>query len=157
MTTTIAEGCASILIESDYFNTDNQSVTLNITTNCNEEYVHDILVTDTDITVDPSLVDSEEDSLTDGIYYLVLTIIQEDGTEVVESKCVLVNCNMACDMLDTAVLASQGDCEALTRLLAYKALILAQNCTSCACADLCTLYKATKLIDCHVTKPCGCS
>ena len=29
MTTTIAEGCASILIESDYFNTDNQSQAIN--------------------------------------------------------------------------------------------------------------------------------
>jgi len=151
MTTTIAEACASILIESDYFSPDNQSVTLNVTVNCDKEYVDDIDVTDEDITLTPDFFDS------DGVYYLVLKFIQEDGTEVIESKCVLVNCNMACDMLDTAVAASNGDCEALTRLLAYKALILAQNCTSCACSDLCALYKATKLIDCHVVKPCGCS
>jgi hypothetical protein len=156
MTTTITENCASIIIESEYLVSTNQSVTLNVTINCDKEYLVNIDSENEEITVSNLTLGLEDILLSDGVYYLLLTIIDEEGTTIQQSRCVFVNCD-TCAMLETAKQAAKGDCDSMIAIMAYQALLNSQDCTSCACVDLCLLYKATNLIDCEYVKPCGCN
>lgn len=158
MTTTVHANCENILVESDYLDSENLSVSLSITINCETEYVIAVDVEDTDITIDPGALGIDQEALSDGVYYLELTVTQSDSTVVVESTCLLVNCSMTCQMLDVFTAMAAGNTENAIAALSYYALITAAGCTSCACSDLCTLYEATQLIECdsNVTT-CGCS
>jgi hypothetical protein len=150
--------CDNIILESTYLDPANISVSLAVTFNCDTEYAITVPPEDADITVDPTALGLDQDALTDGVYYLKLTVVQDDSTVVEESVCVLVNCSMTCQMLDVFTAMSTGDTENTIAALSYYALVTAAGCTSCACSDLCTLYEATQLIECdsNVTT-CGCS
>lgn len=159
MTAVIANDCANVTLDSDYFSSDNQSVTLKITYNCGTEYSIVVDVNDTEIVVTPSYIDQDDLTvLPDGVYYFELTVIQDNATEVVESACRYVNCSTTCLMLDTFKSMALGDEDATIRALSFYALTAANGCTSCACSDLCTLYNATQIDNCSTNvKPCGCS
>lgn len=158
MTTTIHATCDNIVLESDYLDSENLSVTLGVTINCDTEYTIQADVEDTEITIDPDSLGLDQEALTDGVYYLVLTVVQSDSTVVTETACILVNCTLTCQMLDTFTAASSGDDEAGIRALSFYALTAAAGCTSCACSDMCTLYDATQLEDCNTdVTTCGCS
>lgn len=158
MTAVIHATCDNIVVDSDYLDPDNLSVSLSVTINCDTEYIITADVSDTDITVDPTALGIDQDALSDGVYYLVLTVTQSDSTVVTESLCTVVNCSMTCGMLDTFTALSAGDTDSAIAAMSYYALVTANGCTSCACSDLCTLYEATQLIECdsNVTT-CGCS
>jgi hypothetical protein len=158
MTTTVHANCENILVESDYLDSENLSVSLSITINCDTEYVIVVDIEDTDITIDPDALGLDQEALSDGVYYLKLTVTQDDSTIVEESTCLLVNCSMTCQMLDVFTAMANGSTDNTVAALSYYALITAAGCTSCACSDLCTLYEATQLIECdsNVTS-CGCS
>lgn len=158
MTLTVESDCSSILIESDYFNSDNQSMTLTVTYACGTAYDDiEIDVNELNYTFTPEDIDLE-DTLADGIYYFVLVTIQEDGTTVTESACKFINCSTTCDMLEVFTsVAAGGTEEEITRALSFYALTLSDNCTSCACADLCTLYNTATQTTCDNASPCGCN
>jgi len=158
MTATIHNECLNIVVDSDYLDPANISVTLNVTINCDTEYIITADPSDTDITIDPDSLGLDLEALADGVYYLVLTVTQSDSTVVTETLCTLVNCTLTCQMLDSFTAASGGDEEAGIRALAYYGLITAVGCTSCACSDLCTLYNGTQLNECDTNvNTCGCS
>lgn len=159
MTIVIGNDCVDATITSTYFNSLNQSVSLSVTTNCTEEYIVVADPADTEIVVDQAALGLEGDNLSDGVYYFKLTIVQENGDIVIESACKFVDCVTTCLMKDTMLAAANKDDDALIRALAYHALVAASDCTSCACADLCTLYTtATSNCDSNdTTNSCGCS
>lgn len=154
----IDEGCESVTITSDYFDAENQSVSLGVTINCGTEYTVAVEVEATEIVVDPEALGLDLDALEDGVYYFELTITQEDGTKVVEGECRFINCGTTCLMLESFTDAAAGDKDALVRALAFHALVASDGCTSCACSDLCDLYTATNLVNCDSNvSSCGCS
>lgn len=158
MTITISPTCANVTIVSDNFDFQNQTVELTVKFNCEDEYLITAEPEDTEIVVDNAALDLDGDTLADGVYYFELKIVQEDSTVITESACRFVNCSSDCLMLDTFKLAAEGDEQAIIKAMAYHALSVANGCTSCACEDLCLLYKATTLINCtNDVKPCGCS
>lgn len=159
MTLTLNENCESILIESEYFNSDNQSMTLSVTYNCTTAYTDiEIDVEETDYTLDPTALSLDADELVDGIYYIVLVTVQEDGSTITESACKFVNCGTTCDMLSVFTAVAEGGTEEeINRALAFYALTLSDACTSCACADLCTLYNTATQTTCNNDNPCGCN
>ncbi len=159
MTATVNSTCETITITSDYFDPTNISVTLNVTINCGAEYIITADSADTEIVVDQAALGLEGGNLEDGIYYLKLTIVQENTDLVIESSCKFINCTTTCLMQDTMNAAAQKDPDAIIRALAFHALVASNSCTSCACADLCTLY-TTATSNCYsndTTNPCGCS
>ena len=156
MTAIVNEGCASVTLDSTYLNVDNQTVTLYTTFNCKDEYETNIDINATEIVVTPALLELDADVLEDGIYNFKLEITQQDGTKVIESKCKLVNCNMNCMMVD--IFKDIDNEDSRVKALAFHALLAAEDCGACSCADLCTLYEATGLINCHTdVTGCGCS
>lgn len=158
MTAVVANDCTEITVDSDNLDPTNLSVSLSVTINCGTEYIIVANVSDTDITVDPDALNIDQAALSDGVYYFVLTIVQSDSTVVTETLCKVVNCTMTCDMLDSFKDASAGDEDAAIRALSFYGLITAQDCTSCACSDLCTLYNGTQLNECETNvSTCGCS
>lgn len=143
MTATINSNCASVLIDSDYLAGTNQSVTLDITVQCLEEYQVSIDVADTDYTLLPATI-GQTDVISDGVYKFVLTTVQSDGTEIVESIIKVVNCGLNCLMTNT--FANIGTDDTCTeKALAFYALLLADGCDECSYTDICTLYNATGL------------
>lgn len=159
LTLTIHPECESITVESSYFDETNQTVVLNVTVNCETEYVINAEPEDTEIVVDvDSLGLTDLTVLEDSVYYLELVITQEDGTVITESACRYLNCSTTCLMLDTFKDMAAGDEDATIRSLAFHALTVANGCTSCACSDLCTLYNATQIDECTANvSTCGCS
>lgn len=158
MTLTLNDDCVSVLLESEYLDPLNQSVSLGVTINCDTEYTISVDVNDTDITVDPTALELDLDALEDGVYYFELTVVQENGTTVKESVCKFINCGTTCLMLDSFTSAASGNKDALIRALAFQALVVSDGCTSCACSDLCELYNATDLVNCESNASnCGCS
>lgn len=155
MTITINEDCTGVLINSDYFDPTNQSMTLAITQNCDAEYEVDVDVELGEYTVTPEDVDTTE-FVPDGVYRFVLTTVQEDGTTVEESKCIFVNCTSACLMTE-AFLNVGNDIDCTIKAMAYHALVAAADCPGCTCQDLCTLYNATGLNGTTDATSCGCS
>lgn len=161
MTLTIGTNCSEFNITSTYLSTNNQSVTLNVTMNCETEWELPVEVEVTTIVVSPEDLEMLN-VISDGVYNIKLTIIQQDGTQIIESVCKFVNCVSNCLMLDSFLAAANGDEAAILRVLAYHALVASDGCTSCACADLCELYKLSQLEDCVTTTTvdvsgCGCS
>lgn len=159
MTLVVSETCEDITVTSDNFDETNLSVSLKVTINCDEEYIITAEPEDTEIIVNPeSLELLDLETLNDGVYYLELTITQADSTVVTESACRFINCETTCLMLDTFKEMAEGDEDATIRALAFYALDKANGCTSCACSDLCILYKATELDNCSSNvNTCGCS
>lgn len=161
ITATIHPQCDNIIASTSYFDVDNISSTLTIKTNCKEEYFITLATTDTSITIIPDIVNSTNSSLPDGVYGLTFEIIQSDGTKVVDSKCLLVNCTLTCLMQDTYQLAAFGDETAIISSLAFSALLASSECGSCSCADICLLYNSSLLNTCANTTTnatgCGCS
>lgn len=158
MTITISPTCESVTLVSDNFDITNQLVKLTVTVNCEEEYLIDVDPEATEIVVDNEALGLDGDTLDDGVYYFELKITQEDSTIVTESLCRFINCETTCLMLDSFKAMAEGDEEATIRALAFYALDKANGCVSCACSDLCTLYKATELDNCTTNvSTCGCS
>lgn len=160
MNITISSTCEDVTLESEYLSGDNQSVVVTVQINCDEEYIIEgVTVDDTEIVITQDSLDLTGDTLEDGIYYFKIVVVQEDGTEVTESKCAFINCGVNCLLLDTFK-AIGTDTDATTRALLFFALQAAQDCTDCACADLCYLYNLITEENCtssNVSSPCGCS
>lgn len=156
MTATINEDCSEILIDSDYLDPLNQSVTLTVTLNCTTTYDDiDIDVAETDYTLDATSLDLEE--LATGIYTLTLVVVQESGDIVTEVKCVLLNCDLNCDMIDVYTALDSNE-ENVIKALSYHALVAIADCNSCSCSDWCTLYNTVIEEPCtEDAQPCGCS
>lgn len=156
MTVIVNEGCVSVTLGSTYLNFDNQNVVLLTTFNCKDEYETNIDVSATEIVVTSESLMLDGDVLADGVYNFKLKITQQDGTKVIESICKLVNCNMNCMMLD--IFKDMENDENRLKALLFHALLAAEDCGACSCADLCTLYEATGLINCNTNVTgCGCS
>jgi len=156
MTATTSDTCEEVVLASDYFDSNNLSVSLLVKYNCDVEYEIEIDVDNTEITVTPTLLELTDEVLADGIYYFELTITQSNSAVITESICKFVNCSYTCSMLDVFKDLEDNE-ENIIRALSFYALTLSEGCTSCQCTDLCTIYNNTLEEDCEDVKPCGCT
>lgn len=151
--------CSDLVITSTNLNLDNQSVTLAIKINCEKEYAINVPVDAEDYTVVPEDIEMK-DFITDGIYGFTLTIVQEDGTTVIETECKFIDCVSSCTMVETFSNPS-GCSDCLLKTLAFNALKVAEDCTTCNCNTMCTLFNTVFSKDCVTTTTnvtnCGCS
>lgn len=159
MTIVINDNCESITVDSVYLVDTNQSASLRIQTNCEEEYLVDIDTDDTEISITPTTINMPDlDVLPDGVYLFELTTVDEDGVINIERKCKLVNCGLNCLMIDAFKGMAAGNSEDTVKSLAYYALLNSEGCSECSCDDLCLLYNTTKLAQCSIyATGCGCS
>jgi len=160
MTAVINESCESITIDSTNFAVDNQSVTLYLKYNCTKEYVVDISTALTEYVILPASVEMT-DFMSDGIYGLTLKIVQEDGTVINETLCKVVDCVSSCTLVESFKNIGYSCSECLIQALAFNALKVAEDCTTCDCQTLCTLYDTVYPKDCKTittnASTCGCS
>lgn len=156
MTLSLNDTCDQLVITSDYQDPANQSVTLTVTANCTTTYdAIEVSVDDASYTLTPDSL-----SLTDfvvGVYTIQLVTIQEDGTSITELKCILIDCDLNCTMLDTFLDLTDNE-ENLVKALSYHALSAIADCDTCTCSDWCTLYNTATNQTCVTNaEPCGCS
>lgn len=163
MTTTVASDCTEITIESDLFHDDNTALTLTVTHACTTEYTAIDLLDAGIGTGDTYTLDSEalgltaDEALADGVYYLLITQTDVSSNIITESKCVLVDCELTCNMTEVFT-ELNDDPENIVKALSYHALKIADDsCTSCSCTDWCTLYNTATETDCEDDAPCGCN
>lgn len=157
MTININGDYDQITITTDLISDANTSTTISVTYNCTTTY-DDIDITGED--GEYNLVPDDlglTDDFPDGIYYILVTQVDGDSNIVTESQCFLVDQDFSCGMTDTLV-ALNSDPEQIVKALAFHALKIANDsCTSCSCADWCTLYNTATSTDCEDDAPCGCS
>lgn len=165
MTTTVSADCTEIAITSDLFQNDNTALTLIVTKSCGTALDPIDLLDEGIGTGDTYTLTADslgEDSTTppisgDGVYHLLLTQTDGDGNLVTESKCVLLDCLLTCDMQEVFN-SLNSDPEYIIRALSYHALKVANDsCTSCSCTDWCTLYSTATDTDCDDDSNCGCN
>lgn len=164
MTTTVDTECTYINIESDLFHDDNTILTLTVTHNCTTTY-DEIDLLDAgigtgdayDLNRESLGLDDPEGVLPDGVYYLLITQTDDDSNVVTESKCVLVDCSLTCNMTEVFT-DLNGDPENIIKALSYHALKIADSsCSNCSCTDWCTLYNTATETECEDDAPCGCN
>lgn len=73
------------------------------------------------------------------IYTFELTVVQQNATKVVDTRCLFLSCDAACAVKDILKTAKDNK-EDLDKALAYYALLQSNNCSDCSCADLCNLF-----------------
>lgn len=161
MTTEIQENCAGIVATSEILNPSNQTQTITVTHNCSTTYdaldYDDLEAEGDSFLINPEALGLDSESLADGVYHILVEITDEDGNIASESKCVLVDCSLSCDMIDTFT-ALNTDPENIVKALSYHALKIADSsCEACSCTDMCTLYNAATETDCEDNAPCGCN
>lgn len=157
MTLTLTDN-TSLLIQSDYQDALNQSVTLSVTLNCTTTYT-DISIPpgDTDYTLLPETLATGSTEFTDGVYTIKITTVQENSDIVVENKCILIDPSLECDMMDILTDLT-GDTENIVKALSYHALSYIPNCDTCSCSKWCLLYNTVTETPCDATTlPCGCN
>lgn len=138
--------CSTLTIDSLNWNTENQSVTLEITINDTDTYSLSI---DPD-TVDPYDIIADDLGLEEfpsGIYFFKLMIQQSNGSSVTETVCLPVLCNLQCE-LNTLYL----DTKNFNKIIAFEALKASAGCFDCSCATMLKLYG---VINPNITD-CGC-
>lgn len=157
MTLTLTDN-TELLIVSDYQDPSNQSVTLVVTLNCTTEYDEiEIAVGDADYTLVPEDLVEDATEFEDGIYTIQVTTVASNGDVSVENKCILIDPDLNCDMLDVYT-DLESDTEQIIKALSYHALIAIEDCDSCSCANWCTLYNTVTDETCvEDASPCGCS
>ncbi len=152
MTYAINNNCSIITLGSEHLSPDNLSVNLFWDKNCSGNLGKVSINTSAGmIQLDPTDL-GQSDTFSDGVYYFKISVTQENGTIVEESICKFVNCNSTCLMLAVYKLT---DSESLMKQLSFEALLAANNCPNCGCADFCTLYNNTGLTDID-NDDCGC-
>lgn len=153
MTYTIASDCSSISLDSDYLVPTNLTVDLFWAKNCGTTLSKiSVSPSASVIQLDPTDL-GETETFSDGVYYFKVVISDEDSNTIEESLCKFVNCNSTCAMIDTY---TKTDLDSVIKQLSFEALLAANDCTSCSCTDLCTLYTNTGLTDIN-NDQCGCS
>lgn len=157
MTITVSEDCMTVTLDSTYLAVDNQQVELTVIKNCSTEYEVAIDVTEEEIIINNERLGlAADEPIEDGVYNFRLKITQNEGATVEESICKFINCGSDCLMVSVFNnIGKDEDCTA--KAMAYYALKLADQCSGCSCADLCTLYAATGLIPSVDVNGCGCS
>lgn len=151
MTLTTTENCAGITVGSDYYNFNNQSFTLEVTHNCSATYTVEVDLNSLGYTITPESLGLDTEALEDGIYKVLITVVQNDGTVVKESDCVFVNCTTACTLTETFLSTKPND---VLKSLAYHALVALDDCESCSCEAACQLFTAATSTSCGIT-PCS--
>jgi hypothetical protein len=162
MTTTVSSDFTSIDILSDLFLDVNTISTLTVTYNCTTTYdaidlLDEGIGTGDTYTLTPAALGLDVDKFPDGIYYFLIAQTDDSANSLTESKCVLVDQDLTCDMMDVFTDLNDST-DNIVKALAYHALKIADaSCPSCSCSDWCTLYNTATSTDCEDDAPCGCS
>lgn len=151
MTITQGQFCQSINIDSLNLIGTNQSVILNIKYNCGETKAIEVSPTFTSIDILPEDLNMTG-SFSDGIYGFELCIVTAAATIIKEVSCYFMNCTTTCAMLPrySDLTSASNQLAALS----FYALNISNQCTDCACADLCALY--SNITNASTTSSCGC-
>lgn len=154
MTITINDTFTEVTITSSILTETNASVKLTVSYNCTTEY--DELSFDSD--VDPLIVTAEDlglESFVDGVWGFKLVVVDESDNTLTELKCKFFNQNSSCLMLETYKDIENED--SLIKVLSFEALLIADQCNSCSCDDMCDLYNSTGLNPNSNVTNCGCT
>ena len=99
MTLQINDDCTALHIVPTYWSADNQSIAFTFTINCGtalDTITED--VTSNEFTYTPE--DLGLTTFTPGIYQLRVDVVQQDGTKITEIGCVLVDCDLNCNIVE---------------------------------------------------------
>lgn len=152
MTATINSQCSSFTVDSTNLVSTNQSVQLIVTHNdCTTKTTLSISPAYTEITILPT--DLGLTAFADGVYGFELCIVTQTAVVIKETACVFVDCSTTCAMLP---IYSDLTCDAnKLAALSYYALRVSNNCTNCACSDLCALF--SNITNASSDTSCGCN
>lgn len=164
MTITVNSDCTSIQFEStliDAYVLD-PTIELSITfTNCDgTDYNYDITASEVTsgtpnyVTITPDLIISDSATeFSDGVYTVTLTS-DDNGSVQTEVQCMLVDCNLECQVFDF-----QSENLTSNIFMYYQALLLGETCDNCNCSGMCALYnKILNILDStDSTNDCGCN
>lgn len=160
MITLTSTSCNSIVIDATYINSfqttpgNYNSITISGTYNEGSEFSYDFTssIPSGELTISSaSGVETihpaffEQDELADGVYKIVVTLIDTDDVAVEEQACIFKDC-------------SGLNCDIATKDAMYYYYVLQNNC-SCNCSKLYTIYEALLA---ELEKPvtnesdCGC-
>jgi hypothetical protein len=149
MTLTPTNDCAGFTLESEFFAETNESNTLVLA--INGATIHTITLpanTTESIVVDADLL--EIDEFPQGVIEVSLTTLSEELEETTELQCLLLLCELHCEMAPLYT-----DIKNIERILAYEALKVSAGCVTCSCSIANQLYtKATTPTD---AKSCNCN
>lgn len=106
---------------------------------------------DNNFVINPSFF---ENGITNGVYTVVISLFQPNGTEFCDTGCLFVDCDLKCRVYEK-VKTLTTDEEKTQILMKHYSLTVGSNC-SCDCGDLCTIYKSL-LEDLEgIEYDCGC-
>lgn len=148
MTAVLTSDCITMNITSDFLLVNNQTNVLTVTYNGETIYTPTIAASATSIALTNVLLGLDSGALADGIYGLVLVTTALNGDINTESLCVASLCGLHCDMVELYLDVNNAE-----KILAYEALKVAQNCTTCSCTTMLALYTILTNV---VTNGCGC-
>lgn len=149
MTYEINSDYDQILLNSEYLDNLNQSVTLTIVQNCTTTTEIDVDVADTLIEIEPTDL-AQTITFTESPYYFKLEIVQEDGTLVTEYLCKYIQPD-GCTYISLF-----KDKVNLDKILALKGLETINTCEQCSCTNACVFYATLTETECNDCT-CGCS
>lgn len=149
MTYEINSDYDQILLNSEYLDNTNQSVTLTIVQNCTTTTVIDVDVADTLIEITPTSL-SQTTTFTESPYYFKLEIVQLDGTLVTEYLCKYIQPD-GCTYISLF-----KDKANMDKILALKGLETINTCEQCSCTNACLFYATLTDSTCNDCT-CGCS
>lgn len=135
MKVTLNSTCDSVIVESQYIQTNNLLTKLTIKKD-------DTVIHEQEYTSVSSI--SVEHDFADGVYDVFLLAVLNDASVVNERGCLVSLCDTYCSRL------VEADAE---QTLALLALSLANNCPLCSCEHLKDLFKETEYVP---TGPCKC-
>lgn len=96
----------------------------------------------------------------DGLYSVTITIVQINGTTIVESGCIFINCNTQCRLANALPIATDEDAQVMVYY--YYGLTFTQSCM-CDCTFLCKMYESLDTMlnnyspsNTSIDNACGC-